>query len=214
MNRSSRSSLLFFALFSMVQAQQKPTGKLPPPSNPKVPTVNCTDAQTSKACGSFKQLLNAHDKDVQDILSSPTSYVCFRPKDDAFLVFHSEAPGKEGWQNSDDGGEAPIWKSTVTLIEYRDGVFYSSKISRDYWRRFSPTDAPIFHSETKDGRLAGLTISIDATEIYVDYPFKNQNGGTTQYSLTIRRSTGRFVETFAGDGTSPTTDSGSCIIYR
>jgi len=67
---------------------------------------------------------------------------------------------------------------------------------------------------TASGRYKGLKIDIDDSELSIDFPFNNQIGGTTQYSLTIRRSTGRFIETYSSDNTATTTHSGTCLIYR
>jgi len=69
------ASTLLMMLFSVAnQAQQKAGAKLQPPIKPKAPAVNCSEKQTSKACGSFKQLLDAHDKDIQPI-QGPASFI-------------------------------------------------------------------------------------------------------------------------------------------
>jgi invasion protein IalB len=73
-------TLTLLMLFSVAQGQQTTVKKPSLPTTPKIPTVNCSEAETSKACSSFKQLLEAKDKELLDSLSSPTSYVCFRPK--------------------------------------------------------------------------------------------------------------------------------------
>jgi len=203
--------LLLLALGAS-QAQQK-TAQKPQPAKP--PSVNCPEAQTSKACHSFKQLLDAQDKDILHSLSLPPSYVCFRPGEDAFLIVNVEEPRPYGWKKLDDNGvEEQQFKSSVKLTEYKEGVFNSIKNGREVWRRSSPDDEPLFYSEATEGLFKGLKIVVDEAEITIDYPFNNQNGGTTQYSLTIRRSTGRFIEAFTSEITHTTTQSGSCLIYR
>lgn len=211
MTCSPCSSLLLLVLLNLAQAQQKTAEKLRAPTKPKTPTVNCSEAQTSKACRSFKQLLEAHDNDILDTLSSPTSYVCFRPSEDAFLIFRVRAPYRDLWKQPDDhvGETQP---SSETLTEYRDGVLYNVVAGLGYWWRSSPDGEPEF--TLQNSRIEGLMLAIFPTEISIDYPFKKQNGGTTHYSLTIRRSTGRFIETFAGENTPITTHSGTCLIYR
>lgn len=216
MNCSWCSSLLLLALFGVAQAQQKAAEKPRPPTKPQTPTVNCSEAQTSRACSSFMQLLEAHDTDILATLSSPTSYVCFRPSEDDFWVFHMQAPSKStyAWKESDDGvGQTQRLSAFASLEEYRDGVLYTFSPGVGYWRRYSHDGEPTFYSESTEGPHKGLKIDIEATEISIDYPFKNQNGGTTQYSLTIRRSTGRFIETFSVEHTPSTTHSGTCLIY-
>jgi hypothetical protein len=201
-------------LLTVALAQQKKAATPRPQTKPQTPTVNCSDVQTSKACGSFKQLLDAHDKDVIELLSLPTSYVCFRPNEDSFLILeHKDPLSPYEWRSLDDGvGE--IQQSTTNLIEYRDGVETSAKYVRRYWYRYSTTAKPLFRPEKTDDIYEGLKLNIDDSEISIDFPFKNQNGGTTEYSLVIRRSTGRFVETFSAEGTPNTTHSGTCLIYR
>jgi hypothetical protein len=45
--------------------------------------------------------------------------------------------------------------------------------------------------------------TVDPTEVTAAYSFHNKSGGITDYKLTIRRSTRRFVETWdAGGDTS------------
>lgn len=206
---SSRSLLFLLLLGGAALAQQKTAEKPPPLIKSKPPIFTCSEAATSRACTSFKQLLDAHDKDLVETFSTPTSYVCFRPNEDAFLIFHVGAPEKDGWEKAEDNvGQTQGFKKTAGLTEYRDGVFYTDHSVREYWRRFRPDEEPLFHSESKD-----LKITIDGTEISIDYPFTNQSNGTTQYSLTIRRSTGRFVETFTGDA-APVTHSGTCLVYQ
>lgn len=215
MNFPPCCSLLLVVFFSVAQAQQKAAGKLQLPKKPTTPSVNCSAAQTSKACSAFKQLLEAHDTDILHAVMSPTSYVCFRPIEVAFLIIHVEPPSAYGWRKDGSNvGQTQEITSSVSLTEYRDGVFYTMKDGRGYWRRFSPDEDPMFHSESTEGMFKGLKISILGAEIFIDYPFENQAGGTTQYSLTLRRSTGRFIETFAGENAPTTTHSGACLIYR
>lgn len=214
MNCSRCSSLLLLVLLTVAQAQQKTAAKPQPPTKPKTLTVNCSEAQTSKACSSFKQLLEAHDKGVLDSLSSPTSYVCFRPNADAFLIIHADEPAKYGWKESDDGvGQTSRYKLAVSLAEYRDGVSYGYKTSRGYWRQFTPDEEPMFSFDPTEGSK-GFGVSIVYSEIQVIYVFMNKDGGKSFYSLIIRGSTGRFIETFDADDNSSTTNSGTCLIYR
>lgn len=210
--RRSFLSLLFISFAGWSQ----PPKQLPrPATKPKTPTVNCSEPQSLKACSSFKQLLEAHDKEILESISQPTSYACFRPTDDAFLIFHADDPGRYGWKKSDDGfGEMKQFPTSARLTEYRDGVSYSIKDGRASWYRSAPDAQPVFNFESKDGRFKGLTIDIYPAEILVAYPFDNQASVTTQYSLAIRRSTGRFTETYSSEGTPSTTHSGTCVMYQ
>src|ERR1017187_6427937 len=184
----SYSSLLLFVLLTVALAQQKTAEKPRPPIRPKPPTVNCSEAQTSKACGSFKQLLEAHDKDILDSLSSPTSYVCFRPNDDAFLIFHVKDPTEYLWETLDDSIKGERQYAWPVLAEFRDGALYRSTYGIGYWFRSSPNKEPLFKSRSDEPFNDGATVIIAETEISIDHPFKIQDGGTTRCSLTIRRS--------------------------
>jgi hypothetical protein len=130
-------------------------------------------------------------------------------------VFTVQDPNPYEWRKSDDdSGEIDGSGWPAGLTEYRDGVFYAAHVGFDYWHRRMPGAAPTFHSETTEGPFKGLTITVDENEVSVDYPFDNQIGGTTQYSLIIRRSTGRFIETFTSKNAPVTTHTGTCLVYR
>jgi hypothetical protein len=206
---------LLLGLLGAAYAQQKTPAKPQLPTKPEAPSVNCSDAPTSKACGSFKQLLEAHDKDILDSISSPTSYVCFRPNEDVFLIFHVKDPTEYFWLRLDDSSKGEKQYGSPVLAEFRNGLLYRTTNGIGYWFRSSPTEKePIFKSRPDENYNDGATVIIAGTEISIDHTFKNQNGGTTQYSLTIRRSTGRFIETFASADTPGRTHSGTCLIYR
>jgi hypothetical protein len=212
MNSVSRHSvLLLIALLGAARAQQKSAQKPPTPGS-NTPVVNCSEAQTSKACTSFKQLLDAHDTEIVNSLAKKPAYVCFRPTEDAFLIFNAEPPAKYSWEKAAVGEKQATY--LPQLEEYRNGVHYGYKFGRGFWRRHGDEQPRFESDEQTTGRNKGLDIEIDGDEISIDYQSTNQHDGTTQYSLTIRRSTGRFIETFVADNTPTTTHSGTCLIYR
>jgi hypothetical protein len=68
-----------------------------------IPTIKCTDPDSMVACKSFKQLVNARDKDLLDSLVGDKdsrqrhfAYVCLRPKSDVFKIveFNEPLPGE------------------------------------------------------------------------------------------------------------------------
>src|ERR1039458_3425816 len=129
------SSLLVFVFLTVALAQQKKAEKPQPSTRPKTPTVNCSDVQTSKACGSFKQLLEATDKDVLTLLSLPTSYVCFRPSEDAFLLFHVDEPTQYMWETLEGDAKGQTQYGVPVLAEFRNGVLYRTTNGIGYWSR-------------------------------------------------------------------------------
>jgi len=115
-----------------------------------------------------------------------------------------------GWSKLADGGEETQY-GWPNLDEYTNGIFSRFIHGFGSWHR---TTLEVFFRSSDEKINDGASVIIDDTEISIEQPFKNQNGGTTQYSLTIRRSTGRFIETFASENISTTTHSGTCLIYR
>lgn len=64
-----------------------------------VPTIKCDDHATAAACKSFKELVQARDKQIlKEVLGDPchdrshVSYVCLRPQSDAFSVIEFDVP--------------------------------------------------------------------------------------------------------------------------
>jgi hypothetical protein len=184
---------------------------------------NCP-VEAYESCNSFKQLVTANDKEIMASLST-TSWVCFRPRTDEFIIFHMKPLSSSAWQWSNDA-QWQIQYSGFLLSEYRDGVRYRFEGVGHYWHRSNSDSEPIFSPEsigknatpTFYPKSTGHRFFITDTEISVDYPFLNQNNGTTQYSLVIRRSTARFTESYTavGAGGTPTIikHSGSCFVYN
>jgi hypothetical protein len=72
---------------------------------------------------------------------------------------------------------------------------------------------PIFEFEAGDGRNKPLQIYVD-DEIRIDYDFQNTANEIVSYSLTIRRSTGRFIERFKTPNAPGSEDSGTCLFQK
>ncbi len=212
MNWSYRSTIVLLLLIAVIHAQQKTAQQPQSPPRAKLPTVDCSEAQTSKACNSFKQLFEAHDKDILDRLSSPTTYVCFRPKEDVFLIFHVTEPTPNDWERAEHSRETQ--KAAAVFAEFRNGVNYHDTFAPGVWIRMNSFDKDPFFKFPDQYAHDRESVFIDPAEITIDYPFDDQHGGTTQYSLVIRRSTGRFLETFAVKTTASSTNSGTCLMYK
>jgi hypothetical protein len=89
-------------------SQSKPNTTSTPKKSPSVaartvPTIKCTDPDSMVACKSFKQLVDARDKDLMDSLTGDKdigekhfAYVCLWPKQDTFkIVEFYEPPSAE-----------------------------------------------------------------------------------------------------------------------
>ena len=91
-------------------SQTKPTTTNIPKKSPSaaartVPAIKCTEPDSLVACKSFKQLVDARDKDLIDSLTGDKeskqrhfAYSCLRPKDDAFEVIEFDEPLREDFR--------------------------------------------------------------------------------------------------------------------
>ena len=155
-----------------------------------------------KACGTLRQLIEAHNKELLSTISSPPAYVCFRQNQDAFVIVHFDKPNSTRWSSSKELGEAQM--SKLAYSDFRQGILYDAALIDGIWtRRGSGDDAPAFDGLETVGPWKGAIAKIDQSQLLITHPFANLAGGTTRYSLTIRRSTGRFNETFDVEGPPP-----------
>lgn len=95
---------------SAAMSQTKPNATGTPKKSPTVaartlPPIKCTDPDRIVACKSFKQLLDARDKDLLGSLTGDNeskmkhfAYVCLRPKDDAFKIVEFNEPPREDFR--------------------------------------------------------------------------------------------------------------------
>lgn len=107
MRRSIGAVFCLILYFTTAAAQTKGPVVDPPKKPAKsasrpIPAIKCTDPDTATACKSLKELLDARDERlVSEILGQSShsgthfSYVCLRPKTDAFSVIEFDAPGRE-----------------------------------------------------------------------------------------------------------------------
>ena len=125
---------------------------------------------------------------------------------------------------------------TVDFHKYRNGLHVDWESDYGKWSmRDEPQSKPASTSEaTFEGAylwLAGHTgddkdspdigddpehahVSIADGKVYMRYRFENNNGGNTDYGLSIQESTGRFTETFTPSDMEAFENSGTCMIFR
>lgn len=204
------AACLIFEHAALPQAVRK---KKQPPAKPTPTTVACADPDARSACRSFEQLVDANDAALLESIK-PTSYVCFRPKEDVFMVIHYRAP-RPPWTRSENDRQTQ--SGFVTFVEYRNGVVSTDRLATGTWSRIDPDRVgpmePLFESGAADGSNTPIQIDIQA-EINVSYDFQNTTNETIGRSLTIRRSTGRFVERFKPPTDAPFEFSGTCLMYK
>jgi len=246
-------------------------------NNAPIGPVKCTDPDSAQSCKSFKQLMEAHDKDLiaavlgsQSVSGRHFAYVCFSPHNDAFrVVSFNEPPPKDyrPYTPSDDSTlTAFAWKQEAFAFEtvniqiinaqnkwfndhqdytlysfrhvyvdsYEDGLLASSigdfgKWSRDSYPKLTQNSSAAFQgahywlerfNADNNGTFSQVDdpshghISVDETSIYVHYSFTNRADDATDYMLMIRRSTGRFTQTFKPSKGEPLEDHGTCLVFK
>jgi len=267
-------------------SQTKPTTTNIPKKSPSaaartVPAIKCTEPDSLVACKSFKQLVDARDKDLIDSLTGDKeskqrhfAYSCLRPKDDAFEVIEFDEPLREDFRPYsppegagslgaslfeaealpygegkpaskvidaqkkwyEDHDEFSVYQvGAVYLESWENGIATASLSDFGKWRLplsqgHSRSDEQAYFesahhwlaafNEANANQFAAvddrerLRISVSDTAIYVHYSFKNKNNDYTDYTLTVQRSTGRFIESFAAPGSEAFDDSGTCVSFK
>jgi hypothetical protein len=172
-------------------AQNLPTPPVTLPTLVPGFTVDCAALNATDSCKSYNEMIEHHDEEIVAEVKPP-SFVCFRPDDDIFLTmsptsppqFLSIKPGKPGAIDSIDG--------YVYYNTYKKGVADDSRFISGNWKRVPLSSDPFFAS-AKDNPTKAF---VSSTELTVSFEYKNLRGSTTKYSLQIRRSTKRFVESY------------------
>jgi hypothetical protein len=182
----------------------------------------CPDAEAKPACRSYQELLKAKDKSLPD----SDAYICFRKNVDQFFVLGLGTPYfPKHW---DEDSKRMV--SDSTPIEgfgyaqtYKDGVLDTATIPSfsfsGQWRWLqSFSESPYFTStefnfESQDQSDTG--VSIRATQVSVEFKYKNKLDKTIRYSLAIQRSTGRFAESFRVEEEKiPFSENTGYCVYR
>jgi hypothetical protein len=127
---------------------------------------------------------------------------------------------------------------SLSMEVYQDGVLADIETESGRWKRIGkPQPSAAFvqdasfqgtrlwvkeWNEKNEQKLAAeddsthLHAGVDPTQINVEYAYENQAGGTTNYNLTIQRSTLRFSESTSLDNndTISVSRSGTCMVFK
>jgi hypothetical protein len=182
---------------------------------PVDPTRICPDPDAAVACKSFRQLLDAHDTGILDSIK-PSAYVCFRPKSDVFFIFQYAKP--ISWSEADSDGIRTA-AGRFSFTEYRNGLASNGRYGPGTWRQgpaVSETGPAVvgFESSSSSPLNKGLNVSMDSDEIGVQFDLPTTNNETVKHAVSIRRSTGRFAETFKLQEKPLTEDVGACLVFK
>ena len=94
-------------------------------------------------------------------------------------------------------------KGTNGELLFEGGNFLIAKHNRD-------TEAKTTIPDNPELEHIGLT----GADVFIQYSFENRNNEKTDYILSVRRSTGRFTETFKSQGVGTDSSSGICLIFN
>jgi hypothetical protein len=134
------------------------------------------------------------DKDLDYSLSNNHAFVCFRPFEDVFLMLSYARPESSVFHKN---ATYSYFEDTgyVFFSRYKNGVSEQFEIVGGRWIRLgsAPDFSFTFSSQQKPNESSA---SVSDTEAEFDNTFTNLNGGTTNYSFKIRRSTLRFAERY------------------
>jgi hypothetical protein len=183
------------------QAPSKKPARKPPAAQP---SFVCPDAEAQQGCKSYQELLKAKDKTLPD-----DAYICFRKKEDEFFAFtfsRSYFTVKPHWDAESKTFVLADPQIGIGYAQtYKDGVLVSTTMptfnfSRQ-WKQTPFSESGIFisdelNSKKQDENDHDVGVSIDDTQIGVEFKYQNPLDKTMHYTLAIQRSTGRFTESF------------------
>lgn len=170
---------------------------------PAANRADCTHI-LSAGCSSFNEMLNHGDREILKAISGHTdALVCFKEAEDVFIVIDFNNPFKR----SDVIRKA---FGIVDFARYKNGQRETFEFWAGSWTRAKDED-----SEDAKFVATNLTAYMNSTEIFLSYRYPNVSGTVTRYSLSIRQSTLRFLETYdAKIKKGPYHEEGEGTCYR
>jgi hypothetical protein len=150
-----------------------------------------------------------------DGITNGTAFVCFRENEDAFIIVSFEQPKDTDFQKDPKTG-AITFPGLASIRRFSKGLSDESKLLFGTWAKAYPTSDPTFVSTSK---TSDNEVFIDRSELSISYSFTNLGKTKTNYSLQIRRSTLRFLETWQFPGNEKekadtrTSGSGHCAAF-
>ena len=157
-------------------------------------------------------MVQGKDKDALAFMTPEYfSYVCFAKDADEFTIFAFSTPISDLYRK-DKPSAFESQNSTAFVQGFKNGVSKEFQVLPGKWQRMGAI-AEYFSSDMGDQKINASESEISYTETY-----ENLKGSKTYHTVSIRRSTLRFAETFqfpADD--KKTTDSfdktGHCVRY-
>jgi hypothetical protein len=175
-------------------------------------------AGAASSCASFKDLFDDRDKELLSAMGTKrgdSTVICFDEGEDRFIEL-SMSISVSG-------------KSSLAYDEYRKGrresnhrstelKWYAPLGEQDHtypegW--WMPPDDNLHRRYDGDHISTLETVAtVDDSEISAKYSFPNRHDTITDYELTIRRSTKRFIESYQVGKGSPIEQTGHCALFE
>lgn len=179
-------------------------------------------------CKSFNEMLEAKDKDITGQLSEDNnSYVCFRTDEDVFSIISVQRPALDQFKKVAGKPDVSEMFAFSTVSRYKNGVSQDWRLFTGNWSKptFAPVDRATYsaHGGSKSVQAVDKSsLDIDDSEISVVYRWKNLRNTITTYTMKIRRSTHRLLETVQAPpgladkdrSVSQSTMQGYCVDYN
>jgi hypothetical protein len=188
-----------------------------PSQQTKRTMMECPDSDANVACHSFQELLVAKDADLMGTLRCCQTFICFRPKEDVFLLLRGSEPEEGLWEKNEKFA-AFTYMSAIELLRFKNGIFDhggESAFARGQWRSSdkTPGTASFTGESISEGNSKGQ-IDVEGATVTVSHSFENRNGSNTLYSFKLQKSTGRFTETFAAPNFPDNQVAGRCLNWN
>lgn len=188
--------------------------------NTSVPSVaslkaDCTKIELTLSCGSFNEMVEGNDKDLLSAIQGfDHAFVCFRTDEDTFIVVSISMPYPLTFHKSATDKNLSTAYGRVRYKRYKDGISDYIRFAPGSWVRSEGISDSF---ETKEG--APVSAFMDDDELSISFKYPNIVKTTSDYTLTIRRSTLRFTETVYVKETKPSkpdyksSDGGHCTEF-
>lgn len=155
----------------------------------------------SPGCRSYNEMVTNSDPELIRVLYSSTSFVCFRPNQDVFFTISYHEPQDDSlFVETKSGSGTYEQDSVLSYYRFKSGVVDEFQTFSGKWRKFGKAGQAFF---TAAPSAEGGGASVDDTEANVQYGFKNLAGTETAYSVSVRRSTLRFLESYEWGNPAP-----------
>jgi hypothetical protein len=196
---------LLLALAASTFAQNSvPQNSTPPPTPPSY-TVDCSTVNAPLSCRSFNEMVEKKDPDLLSQIKHP-SFVCFRPHEDVFSIISGGPPVDVAYKKTTEY----LWEAPglIFYLRFNNGISEQFRLIGGTWSKFPTISPEVTFQSSKE---SDTKTSISDSELSLGYEYKNLNGSTTTYTIQIRRSTKRFVETYQypDDPPSPEKNKGA-----